>query len=96
MAKVYIVAELVVNDPALFGQYVEAALPTIAQYGGRVLAATDQVQPAEGDWKPERITILEFDSAEQMQRWYESSEYAEPMKMRHKAAQTKAVLVPGL
>ena len=32
----------------------------------------------EGNWNPNRLVILEFDSVEQAKAWYYSDEYAGP------------------
>ncbi len=51
---------------------------------------------AEGNWQPRRFVVLEFESLEQAQRWYDSQEYAEPKRMRQQAANTNLIFVPGL
>jgi len=92
----YVIAEVVVTDPAAFEEYRQRVPATIAQYGGRFVVRGGAVQPLEGDWRPGRLVVLEFPSLEQARRWYDSQEYREPKALRMRSAVTKAVLVEGL
>lgn len=49
----------------------------------------------EGDWRPERIVVLQFENAERARAWLDCPEYAEPRKMRHATAKTRMILVEG-
>lgn len=92
----YVIADVDVTDPEGMAAYGKAAGPTIGQYGGRALVVSEQAQVAEGSWQPKRLVILQFDSLEQAQRWYDSQEYAEPKRMRQQVAKTNLILVSGL
>jgi uncharacterized protein (DUF1330 family) len=50
----------------------------------------------EGDWKPKRIVVLQFDNMERAKAWLNSPEYVEPRKQRHRTASTRMILVEGL
>ena len=67
----YVIANYTINDPKSFEKYPPAVGPTIEQYGGRILAADRGARPVEGSPKPV-IVIVEFDSVEAAQRWYDS------------------------
>ena len=49
----------------------------------------------EGDWKPKRIVVLEFESMQRAKDWLNCEEYSEPRKMRHRTAKTNMLLVDG-
>jgi hypothetical protein len=49
----------------------------------------------EDDWKPKRIVVLEFESAQRAREWLNCEEYSEPRKMRHRATRTNMILVEG-
>lgn len=92
----YVYVELEVTDPAGYSEYSKLAIPTIVQFGGKVLVAGENIEGLEGDWHPKRIVVLEFENMEQAKRWYNSSEY-EPLKhMRFKAAHSRGGLVQGI
>jgi uncharacterized protein (DUF1330 family) len=69
---------------------------TLAKYGGRFLVRGGAHRAVEGDWKPNRLVVLEFPSMEQAQRWYDSEEYREPKAMRLRAGRTDLVMVEGV
>jgi uncharacterized protein (DUF1330 family) len=50
----------------------------------------------EGDWKPKRIVVLQFDSMERARGWLNCEEYREPRAMRHRTAKTNMILVDGV
>ena len=50
----------------------------------------------EGDWEPQRLVILEFESIERFHEWYDSPEYAPLKQLRREAAVTELVVVEGL
>ena len=50
----------------------------------------------EGDWQPNRIVILEFESVEKAKQWLDSEEYQEAKTLRHKYATSNTILVEGV
>jgi uncharacterized protein (DUF1330 family) len=92
----YVIADVTVTDPATMEEYRRLVPPTLAKYGGRFVVRGGAHQTVEGDWKPNRLVILEFPSLEQAKRWYASEEYREPLAMRLRAGRTNLVMVDGL
>ena len=93
---VYSVVNVQVTDPARYAEYVEKAPATIARYGGKYLARGGEVEALEGDWNPQRLVILEFESMERFREWYGSLEYAPLEQLRGEASVTEYVVVEGL
>ena len=91
----YIVVEIEITDPDLYEKYKSLAPASIAAYGGRYIVRGGAVKCFEGDWSPKRLVILEFESAEQAEKWWNSSEYHQAKRMRQAAARTRMVLVQG-
>ena len=50
----------------------------------------------EGDWQPNRIVILEFESVEKAKQWLDSDEYRGARALRHKYATTNMIVVEGV
>jgi len=92
----YIVLDVEVQDPKVYERYKELAPPAIAAYGGRYLARGGRTQTMEGEWKPSRLVILEFPTAEKARAWWNSPEYSAPKKLRQACARTEMVLIEGL
>lgn len=93
---VYAVVNVQVTDPARYAEYREKVPATIARYGGKYLARGGEVEVLEGDWNPQRLVILEFESMERLHEWYNSPEYAPLKQLRSEATVTEFVVVEGL
>lgn len=92
----YVIADIDVTDAALFEEYRKLVPQTIAAYGGRYLARGGAVEPLEGDWRPSRIVLLEFDSTERAKQWIDSPEYAAARRMRQQATSSDMIVVEGI
>ena len=92
----YVIADIEITDPSGYKRYAEQAPPTIAAHGGRHLARGGAVQTLEGEWRPQRLVILEFESVEAAQRWHSSEEYAEPKALRQRTSRGSFVVLEGL
>jgi uncharacterized protein (DUF1330 family) len=62
---------------------------------GKYIVRGGKTEVLEGDWKPKRIVVLEFESADRAKEWLNCEEYREPRKMRHRTAKTNMILVEG-
>jgi len=92
----YVIAEVDVKKPERFDEYRRQVGPTLERYGGRFLARGGQSWVLEGAWKPKRLVILEFESAEKARQWWSSPEYEGPKKLRQSLAETNLILLEGL
>jgi len=92
----YAVVNVRVTDPDRYAEYRDKAPDTIARYGGKYLARGGKVEVLEGAWDPQRLVILEFESLERFNEWYNSPEYASLKQLRHEAAVTEFSVVEGL
>jgi uncharacterized protein (DUF1330 family) len=92
----YVIADVTVTDPATMDEYRKLVPATLTPYGGRFVVRGGAHRTVEGDWKPNRLVVLEFPSMEHARRWYDSEEYRVPKAMRLRAGRTNLVLVEGL
>jgi uncharacterized protein (DUF1330 family) len=92
----YIIVEIEITDPVGYEEYKKRAGATVAQHGGRYIVRGGACETLEGDWKPKRIVVLEFENMERARAWLNCPEYAAPRKMRHRTAKTRMILVEGL
>ena len=96
----YVVNQFSIHDVDRYKEYQKIGAPSIAQYGGRVLAAGTEVVDYEGVTFPEgpqpRVIILEFDSLEAAKRWYESPEYQSAIPIRESCAKGRVFIVDGV
>ena len=96
MMSAYVIVEIVVNNPEGYEEYKKLAPLPIAAYGGKYIARGGRAENLEGDWQPNRIVILEFESVEKAKQWLDSEEYREAKALRHKYATSKMIVVEGV
>jgi uncharacterized protein (DUF1330 family) len=92
----YVVVQIDVHDRETFEKYRALVSPTIQQYGGQYLVRGGAIENLEGDWKPPRFVILEFESSEKAKAWWSSEEYRGPKELRHRSATSQMILVEGV
>jgi uncharacterized protein (DUF1330 family) len=91
----YVIVDLTVTDLPTMEEYRERVPATLTPYGGRFLVRGGTHHTVEGDWKPNRLVVLEFPSMDHAKRWYDSEEYREPLAMRLRAGRTNLVMIDG-
>jgi uncharacterized protein (DUF1330 family) len=93
----YLIADITITDPEDYQEYTRQVGATIERFGGRyiVKGATSQPEAIEGDWKPTRITVLEFPSMEQAMAWYDYPEYVAIRGIRQRASDSHLIFVHG-
>lgn len=92
----YVIVDIAIHDAKGYEEYKKIAPPSISAYGGRYIARGGRCEKLEGDWSPNRLVILQFDSVERAKEWLNSPEYAAGRKMRHATAKTNMVVVEGI
>jgi uncharacterized protein (DUF1330 family) len=75
MPKGYAIFTETIRDQARYDGYVQKAVPTILQSGGRPIVVYDDPEVIEGKWHGRRTVILEFDSMDAARNWYRSPAY---------------------
>ena len=93
----YVIFDITVNDPERYEEYKKMAPPAIEAYGGKYLARGGEMAILEGDWQPNRVVILEFESIEKAKSWINSDEYRSAHELRHQTATSSVVVIrPGV
>ncbi len=94
-AKGYWLVQASVSNPAQFGKYTAVAGPTLASYGGRVLARGDVAEVVEGS-VPRRPYFVEFPSYAAARACFHSAAYQDAIALRAGAAHFDIVIVEGM
>jgi uncharacterized protein (DUF1330 family) len=92
----YVIANVDVRDPVRYEDYRRMVAPTIAAYGGRFIARGGAITVLEGDWRPTRLVIVEFPSAERAQAWWNSPEYAPAKALRQATSEGTLLILEGV
>jgi uncharacterized protein (DUF1330 family) len=92
----FVLVEMAITDPVAIEDYRRLAGASVTAHGGRFLARGGRTEVLDGDWRPERIVIIEFPSAERARQWRASPEYRAACETRNRAARTRMLLVEGV
>ncbi len=92
----FVIANVTIEDPVRYEDYKRMVPGTLAAFGGRFIARGGQIDVLEGDWKPNRLVILEFPSVERARAWWNSPEYAEARALRQATSTGTLLIVEGL
>lgn len=74
--------------------YQQAAHPTLAKFGGKVIVAYGKQELVEGPALVGNV-IIEFPSYEAAQQWYHSDAYSDAKQLRAGAVRCRACIVDG-
>src|SRR5260370_1590607 len=93
--KAYLVLDLSVNDLGCFRKYIAEIPAFIAKHSGKYIVQGVQPTTIEGDWKPERMVIIEFPQREKAEAFLSDPEIQDLFKVRHDTTTSKLVLACG-
>jgi len=91
----YVIVDIEITDPAGYEDYKKLASAAVKLFGGKYLARGGPNETLEGDWKANRLVILEFENTSRAKAWLNSPEYAPARNLRHRYARSKMVVVEG-
>ena len=92
----YVIAEVEVTDPGTFEEYRKRVPPTIEAFGGRYVVRGGAIDGLEGDWRPKRMVVIEFEDVERAKAWHDSELYAPARALREASADTRMIVVEGV
>ena len=93
--KAYLVLDFSVNDLAGFRKYIAEIPAFIAKHSGKYIVRGVQPTPIEGDWKPERMVIIEFPERQKAEAFLRDPEIQDLFKVRQATTTSKLVLADG-
>ncbi len=91
----YLIADVEVHDQNVYTEYRRQVLPLIQKHGGRFIVRGGAHEVLEGDWRPQRVVIIEFPEMTALKAWYRSPEYAKLIALRRGASRGSLVAVEG-
>ena len=96
MPPAYVIAETKVEDPARYDDYRRLAVPSIEKHGGIYIVRGGSVESLVGDWNPERLAVVRFDSVERAKEWWNSPEYSEARQLRSTITKSRIIVADGV
>lgn len=93
--KAYLVLDLTVHDLAGFRPYIAAIPAFIEKHSGKYIVQGVQPTPMEGDWRPQRMVVIEFPAREKAEAFLRDPDCRALFAVRHKTTTSRLVLVDG-
>ena len=89
----FVIAQITIHDRDEYRKYEEGFDEIFAGFRGKVLIVDEDPIVFEGDWNYTRTVLMRFPSEEEARRWYDSDEYQELAKHRHRASDADIALI---
>jgi uncharacterized protein (DUF1330 family) len=93
--RAFYISEFVVTDRDGMRPYSAQVESTFRPFGGRYIVRGGTITTPEGDGPKGGMVVIEFDSKEQAQAWYDSPAYRKLMPIRHRSATSRVYIVEG-
>jgi uncharacterized protein (DUF1330 family) len=93
--KAYLVLDLAINDFAGFSEYIAAIPVHIAKHDGQYIVQGVKPTCIEGDWKPQRMVIIEFPERSNAEAFLSDPTIQDLFRVRHETTTSRLVLVDG-
>jgi len=94
--RAYLISTIDVHDPVGYEGYKKLVPPILAKYGGRFIVRGGTIEHKEGEWRPRRIVVVEFESLEKARAFYDSAEYTQAKLLRQKTSAGSVLFVEGI
>jgi uncharacterized protein (DUF1330 family) len=87
------IAQINIHDREEYSKYEEGFDEIFEKYKGMVVTVDEEPVVLEGQWPYGRTVLIRFPSEGEARRWFESDEYAELKRHRHRASEGNIILV---
>jgi uncharacterized protein (DUF1330 family) len=92
----YFIAQIKINDETEYQKYIDAADEVFKKYNGEYLSVDDGPKILEGDWNYSRTVLIRFETKDDFNDWYNSTDYQNILSHRLNAAECDTILIKGL
>lgn len=91
----YFLVNIRIEDELEYQKYLDQAGAIFSKYKGQYLAIDNKTRVVEGSWNYTRAVMIQFESEEDFESWYQSAEYQQILKYRLNAASCDSILIKG-
>lgn len=92
----YLIADIDVFNQELYREYTQKASGIVHRFGGCYLVRGAAAESLSGNWMPERLLIIKFDSMERLKECFSCDEYKAIAHLRKESTRSRSVIVEGL
>ena len=91
----YVIVEVAIQDYKEYEEYKKLVPASLVAFNGKFIVRGGKTTMLEGDWRPERLVVLEFPTSEMANAWWSSEIYSPAKSIRQRVATTKMIVVEG-
>ena len=91
----YTIGEIEVTDPATYQKYLEGTSSRVPAAGGRFIVRGGRTFVVNGA-PPKRIVVIQWESLEKAQAFFESDAYTQLIPIRDKSSNVRAFVIEGV
>ena len=91
----YLILDIEIHDLNVFQSYVSEIPTFVEKHYGRYVVLGGEAEAIEGNWKPQRLVVIEFPSKENAQEFLKDPDAQPIFAIRHKSTTSKLILVEG-
>jgi uncharacterized protein (DUF1330 family) len=93
----YLVVDSILTNPELYEEYKLKAKPLVEKLGGEYMARGGSISLKESKlWAPSRMVLIRFPSSADAEKFYESVEYQEVLKISKSSADRTVLILEGI
>ncbi|MCY4586225.1 MAG: DUF1330 domain-containing protein [Bryobacterales bacterium] len=92
----YVIIDAKVTDESAFRTHLARVPAIVKAHGGRYLVRGGAHEVIRGNWTPDRLVVLEFDSVQQAREWQDAPDYADLREKLNRVSETNVVIVEGV
>jgi uncharacterized protein (DUF1330 family) len=90
---VYVVAQVSMADSASYERFMDRFADVAGQFDGRLLVSDPSPRVVEGDWRADKLVLIQFPDAEAFDECLESDDYRAIKAERSVDGRTLVLLV---
>ncbi len=91
----YIIADITVHDLEQYKEYAGLAPSFVEKHQGKYMVRGGETDVVEGDWRPQRLVIVEFPSKAHAHAFLQDPDYQSIAALRHAATTSNLLVVEG-
>lgn len=89
----YVLVEVDIYNSEVYEEYKKLTPKSIEPFGGKFVIRGLPVEVMEGEWKHDRLVLLEFPNKDKALEWYNSEAYQKAKNIRQKGSSANFFIV---
>ena len=89
----FILVEVDIHNMEVYEEYKKLTPTSLEPFGGKFVIRGLPVEALEGEWKHDRLVLLEFPNREKALEWYNSENYQKAKKIRESGSKANFFLI---